>query len=102
VVLAAGGTRGSGRLVALEAVYWRAGRVGFFRHVQPCLEGGKAGSTDAEIARRLGTTEGTIQVTVKPRRHRFLDMLRSVILQAVGGPDDVDVELRHLLEVLRS
>jgi RNA polymerase sigma-70 factor (ECF subfamily) len=50
----------------------------------------------------LGTTEGTIAVTVNRMRRRYLELLRAVILQTVRRPEEVEEELRHLLRVLRG
>lgn len=86
----------------LEAGCRRSGRLELFREIQPCLEGDPDARRYAVIAGRLGTTEGTIQVTVKRMRQRYLEHLRSVILQTVGGPEEVEDELRYLFGVLKG
>jgi RNA polymerase sigma-70 factor (ECF subfamily) len=80
----------------------RHGRLRLFQEIQPCLEGDHDAGSYAEIARALGTTEGTIGVTVSRMRRRYLELLRSVILQTVGSPEEVEEELRHLLRVLKG
>ena len=86
----------------LENECERSGRLELFKQVQPCLEGDLDAARYAKIAKRLGTTEGTIAVTVNRMRRRYLELLRSVILQTVGSPAEVEEELRHLLQVLRG
>jgi RNA polymerase sigma-70 factor (ECF subfamily) len=86
----------------LENECRRNGRVALFKQVQPCLEGDPDAARYAEIAARLSTTENTIAVTVSRMRRRYLEVLRAVILQTVGSPEEVEEELRHLLRVLRG
>ena len=86
----------------LENECERSGRLALFKQVQPCLEGDPDAARYAEIAARLGTTANTIGVTVSRMRRRYLGLLRAVILQTVGSPEEVEEELRHLLRVLRG
>jgi len=86
----------------LQSECKRSGRLALFKQIQPCLEGDPGAARYAEIAQRLGTTEGTIAVTVRRMRRRYLELLRTVILQTVGSPAEVEEELRHLLSVLRG
>ncbi len=86
----------------LESECRRAGRLKLFRQLQPCLEADADAPRYAEIAQGLGTTEGTIQVTVRRLRQRYLELLRTVIRQTVGSPAEVEEELRHLHAVLRG
>jgi RNA polymerase sigma-70 factor (ECF subfamily) len=48
----------------------------------------------------LGTTEGTIKVTVSRMRQRYRELLRAMIAQTVANPAEVDDEMRHLLAAL--
>jgi RNA polymerase sigma-70 factor (ECF subfamily) len=54
------------------------------------------------VAQRLGTTEGTINVTVHRLRQRYRELLRAVVSQTVNSPLDVDAELGHLMAALRG
>jgi RNA polymerase sigma factor (sigma-70 family) len=78
------------------------GRLELFRSLQPCLERDPEARAHAEIAQALGTTPGTIRVTVNRMRRRYLEHLRTVLRQTVGGAAEVEDELRHLQLVLRG
>lgn len=56
----------------------------------------------AELARRLGTTEPTLKMTVVRLRGRYREVLQREIAHTVASPGEIDDELRHLLSVLRG
>jgi RNA polymerase sigma-70 factor (ECF subfamily) len=66
------------------------------------LEGEPGVVSYAEVARTLGTTEGTIKVTVNRMRQRYRELLRSVVAHTVASLTEVEEELRHLVAVLRG
>jgi RNA polymerase sigma-70 factor (ECF subfamily) len=78
------------------------GRLELFQTLQPYLECDPEARAHAEVARALGTTAGTIRVTVNRMRRRYLEHLRAVLRQTVGGEAEVEDELRHLQSVLRG
>jgi len=47
-------------------------------------------------------SEGAIKVAVHRLRQRYGELVRAEIAQTVTGPNEVDVELRHLFAVLRE
>lgn len=51
-------------------------------------------------ASTLGLAEGAVRVAVHRLRHRFRELFREEIGHTVARPDDIDDEIRHLLEVL--
>jgi hypothetical protein len=65
-------------------------------------EGSIGGPSYIEVAERLGTTEGTIKVTVHRLRQRYRQLLRAVVSQTVDNPLEIDSELAHLKTILRS
>jgi RNA polymerase sigma-70 factor (ECF subfamily) len=73
---------------------------GLFQRVRPVLLSDRAAGTYAEIATQFGTTEGAIKLMVHRLRRRYREALRSEIAETVGSLEDVDAELRHLLEAL--
>jgi len=85
----------------LETEHGESGRVDLFRQLRPFIEGDHDGATYAEAARVLGTTEGTIKVTVHRLRRRFRELLRFLVLQTLTDPLQVEEELRHLIAALR-
>ena len=89
-------------LAHLEAEFKKSGRTALFQQLQPFLQGDASGPSYAEVAQQLGTTEGTIKVTVHRLRQRYRDLLRTVVSQTVNSPIEVDAELAHLMAALRG
>ena len=84
-------------LAALGDEYHADGKGDLFQELKAAL----AGRADAyaEIAARLGRSEGAIKVAVHRLRHRYRELIRARIAETVGE-GDVEDELRHLLAVL--
>lgn len=57
-------------------------------------------SNYAEIGDRLGMTQGAVKVAAHRLRRRYRDLLREEIAQTVAGPEEVEAEIRHLMECL--
>jgi RNA polymerase sigma-70 factor (ECF subfamily) len=53
-----------------------------------------------QVAAELGTSEGAVKVSVRRLRERYGKLLREEIAETVGDPDEVDDEVRHLLQVI--
>jgi len=85
----------------LETELRLSGRAPLFEALCPFLQGDSAGTSYAEAARNLGTSEGTIKVTVHRLRRRYRDLLRAVVAPTVTSPTEVEEELRHLMQVLQ-
>jgi RNA polymerase sigma-70 factor (ECF subfamily) len=58
--------------------------------------------SQVEIAARLGMTPNALGVSVHRLRRRFGELLRETIARTVVGENEIDVELRHLIEVISS
>jgi RNA polymerase sigma-70 factor (ECF subfamily) len=56
----------------------------------------------AEIAGRLEVTENAVKTMVRRLRHRFGIVIRAEVAHTLSDHEDVDVELRHLLQVLEN
>jgi RNA polymerase sigma-70 factor (ECF subfamily) len=54
----------------------------------------------AQIASKLGMSDGAIKVAIHRLRARFRELLRAEIARTVSAPHEIDDELRHLLRVL--
>lgn len=89
-------------LAGLEAEFKKSGRHALFEQLQPFLQGDVSGPSYTEVAERLGTTEGTIKVTVHRLRQRYRQLLRVVVSQTVDSPMEIDSELAYLRTVLRG
>jgi len=84
-------------LAALRDAYRAEGKRDLFEELKTVLTG-QPGSY-ADIAARLGRSEGTIKVAAHRLRHRYRELIRTWIAETVDD-GDVDDELRHLLAVL--
>jgi len=54
----------------------------------------------AEAARQLRIPEGTCKSDVYRLKRRYAEVIREEIAHTVASPDEIDDELRHLIEVL--
>lgn len=84
----------------LAREYQADGRAELFAALNPCLVGERAAQPYAELAVKLGVTEGTVKSAVHRMRQRYRQLLREEIAHTVAEPGEVDAELRHLFEVL--
>jgi RNA polymerase sigma-70 factor (ECF subfamily) len=84
-------------LAALREEYHAEGKGDLFDELKGVLTGG-AGAY-AEMATRLGRSEGAIKVAVHRLRHRYRELIRARIAQTVEE-GDVEDQLRHLMVVL--
>jgi RNA polymerase sigma factor (sigma-70 family) len=80
--------------------YRREGRAELFAELNPCLVGERAAQPYAELAARLGVSEGTVKSAVHRMRQRYRQLLRDEIANTVAEPGQVDEELRHLFNIL--
>lgn len=63
------------------------------------LTGDRAAPPQEVTAQRLGISIGAVRTAVHRLRHRFGRSLREEIADTVADPEDVDDELRHLLDL---
>lgn len=79
--------------------YEADGRAEWFAALAPALAGDRSVSY-AELADRLGSTEGAVKVAVHRMRERCREALRLEIAETVADPTEVDDELRQLFRAL--
>lgn len=79
--------------------YRAAGRSRLFDALRNCVWGGDPPRPYAELATELGLSEGAVKTSIHRLRQRCREVLRAEVAQTVAGPEDVDEELRHLIEV---
>lgn len=84
----------------LRAEFVRAGKLSLFDNLKPCLLGESGERRYAEIAARLGTSDGAIRVAVHRLRKRYRDLMREEIAHTVAGEDDISSEIGYLLNAL--
>lgn len=78
----------------------RIGDVTAFAALVPFIGGPGDARPYAEIAARLGTTEGAVKTAVHRLRARYRENLRSEIRDTVSDDAAVDAEIQHLREAV--
>jgi RNA polymerase sigma-70 factor (ECF subfamily) len=86
----------------LREEYVAGGRESLFEQLKPTLTEASRTVRYAEIAVRLGTSEGAVKVAVHRLRQRYRELLRAEIAQTVSTPAEVDDELRSLFAALST
>ena len=89
-----------GVLRRLREEYVRDGKENLFEQLKPTLTEASRTVRYAEIAVRLGTTEGAVKVAVHRLRQRYREVLRAEIAGTVATPGEVDDEIRSLFAAL--
>ena len=94
-------------LTALERVlgklrgeFSQAGKEEELQRLKPFLTGEEPRVSYRQVASELGTSEGAVKASVRRLRGRFGKLLREEIAETVANPDEVDDEVRHLLQVI--
>ncbi len=64
------------------------------------LPGGDAGMSHAELGVMLGISEAAAKQEVYRLRKRFGECLREAVAQTVAHPDEVDDEIRYLIDIV--
>jgi RNA polymerase sigma factor (sigma-70 family) len=88
-------------LTALRQEFNAADKGQLFEELKGFVWGDKTIASYAAIAGQLNLSEGTVKVAVHRLRRRFRDLLRAEVANTVARPEDIDLELRHLVSVLR-
>lgn len=86
----------------LRTEYERTGRGQLFGELVPFAFGRAGGALQAPAAHRLGLNEHAFTVAVCRLRRRLREHLRRRVAGTVGSPQEVDDEIRILLEILRA
>ena len=87
-------------LTRLSEEYETTGKRAMFEQLQGCLTGDSDLLPYAELAARLGMTEGAVKVVVHRLRQRYRRVLREEIAQTVARPAEIDDEIRQLFSAL--
>jgi RNA polymerase sigma-70 factor (ECF subfamily) len=86
---------------SLRAEYAGTGRAKLFDRLKEFLTAGPDAGTHADAARELGTSAGAVKVAVHRLRRRYREELRRRVAETVGSDEDLEDEIRSLLETLR-
>ena len=87
-------------MIRLENEYNSAGKTDLWRQLKPCLTADRGSIAYPEIAVALGIAEGAARVAVHRFRKRFREVFRQTIADTVSTPEEVESELRLVLEIL--
>jgi len=87
-------------LTRLSKEYDTVRKRAVFEQLQGCLTGDRDLLPYAELAARLGMTEGAVKVAVHRLRQRYRLVLRQEIAETVADPAEIDDEIRQLFAVL--
>lgn len=88
-------------LAEVRKEYAVLGKAELFDALKGALWGGRGETPLADVARRLGSTEGAIKVAAHRLRHRYAGRLREEVAKTLVNPDDVEDEMRFLMAALR-
>lgn len=84
----------------LRQEYEKADKARMFEHLRPYLL--EDGMPVGEAATQLGMTEGSVKVAVHRLRRKLGHLLRGEISRTVENPAEIETELLHLIDALRS
>ncbi len=89
-------------LSRLEKDYADDGKERLFQGLKSTLTESRSDIPYAEIAQKLGMSEGSIRVAVHRLRQRYREILRMEIANTVSTPEEVNEELRNLFAALNN
>jgi len=78
----------------------RAGKSAHFDQLKVFLTGRTASASYAEVAAKLGLTDGAAMVAAHRLRKRFREILLAEIAQTLADPAELDDEINRLFEAL--
>ncbi len=84
----------------LENEFVRAGKAKQFEGLKAFIIGEHSETTYSDVAAKLKMTEAAAKMAAHRMRRRYRELLRDEIAQTVGGPDEVDDEIRNLFTTL--
>jgi RNA polymerase sigma-70 factor (ECF subfamily) len=87
-------------MARLEQEYTAAGKAVEFEQLKPHLTAGRGEIPYAAIAAGCRTTAGAARVAIHRLRKRFREVFRAVIADTVSAPEELEEEIRHVLQVL--
>jgi RNA polymerase sigma-70 factor (ECF subfamily) len=89
-----------GVLAGLRAEYSAAGDQVLYDHLAGRLWGEAEGESWLELGTKLGLTEGALKQRLQRLRQRCRERLRAEVAHTVTSPEEVEDELRHLMNIL--
>ena len=87
-------------LKTVQADFEKAGKAAHFEVLKPWLVGDTAALSQADAATQLGVSTGAVKVMIHRLRKTFRTALETQIAETVPATEDIEEELRYLIEVL--
>jgi DNA-directed RNA polymerase specialized sigma24 family protein len=84
----------------LKQEYANSRKHARFEQFEQYLPGGEPSAIYSETARRAGLTDAAVRQEAHRMKKRFGELLRSEIAQTVAHPDEIDDEIRYLIDVV--
>jgi len=89
-------------LLRLRESYEQEDKATVYQQLLPLLTPAADNPSYAEIASRLGLTEGAIKMAVQRLRQRYRDLLRQEVASTLNTGDDMTDEINRLIVAVRS
>ena len=86
----------------LESEFAASGKAHIFSRLKSCLSGAKMDLPYRDLSEQLNMSEGATKVAVHRMRKRYGTLLRNEIMKTVEKPEDVEEELKYLIEIVGS
>jgi RNA polymerase sigma-70 factor (ECF subfamily) len=77
-----------------------AGKSARFQALEQFLPGAQPVESQLAVGARLGLNENAVKQEVHRMKKRYVEFLREEVSQTVAHPDEVDEELRYLVDVV--
>jgi RNA polymerase sigma-70 factor (ECF subfamily) len=87
-------------MARLRGEYEKDGRGEDFARLKEYLTAEGGAMPYAQIAQEIGTSEGTARVAVHRLRKRFREAFRATVADTVSSGEEVEEEMRYVVEVL--
>ena len=87
-------------MARLRQEFVAAGKTGGFDDLKVFLTEPKGVISHAQVAQRLGLSEGAVRIAVHRLRRRFRELFHAEIAHTVSSPEDIEGEVRYLMSVL--
>jgi RNA polymerase sigma-70 factor (ECF subfamily) len=91
-----------GALERLGDEFRRAGNGPLYDRLKASLVGAEGAVAYAQVGQELGMSEAAVKKAAQRLRARYREVLRERIAETVGGPEQVEDEIRGLFAILSS
>lgn len=84
----------------LRSEYSATGKGDRFELLEGSMPGERTEKTYAQIGAELGMSEGAVKTEVHRMKRRYAELMREEVARTVAVEAEIDLELRHLIDVL--